>query len=212
MSESFVDFLFSFLIYYLITGAVGMVTIGEYTLHRLLFHPNGLCSYLAKHEDACHNDAVRRMLTNPVHHHVFMQDTDRVVPHYTIYLCLFSAAMAILLCVGIPLKAVALIGGGLFTGSLVSDSLHYSFHFGPGLDYQWYRNMKATHHAHHYSNSNCDFGITTDLVDRCLGTKSTQTDSTEALRRLQQGELLWNVQPMKPAAVRRRLREAPKKP
>jgi hypothetical protein len=205
-SSSFIDFVVSFVLFYLGTGAVGMITVGEYILHRFLFHPhNGLCSYFVRKQGhACHNDAVPRMFINFVHHHVFLSDADRVVPHYTIYLCIIPAIMGILLCVGLPLKVVALIGGGLITGSLVSDCLHYSFHFGPSLDYQWYRDMKAAHHAHHYRDSNRDFGITTDLVDRCLGTKSPQTDNT-ALNRLQRGDLLWDVKSIMK-------NEAPRKP
>jgi len=208
MSSSFIDFVVSFVLFYVGTGAVGMITIGEYILHRFLFHPhNGLCSYFVRKQGhACHNDAVPRMFINFVHHHVFLNDADRVVPHYTIYLCIIPAIMGILLCGGLPLKVVALIGGGLITGSLVSDCLHYSFHFGPSLDYQWYRDMKAAHHAHHYRDSNRDFGITTDLVDRCLGTKSPQTDNT-ALNRLQRGDLLWDVKSIEPVSVRN---EAPR--
>merc|ERR1711934_898387 len=86
------------------------------------------------------------------------------------------------------------LGGGLFTGSVVSDALHYSFHFGPSLDYDWWRSMKASHMKHHFLDNTCDFGFTNTIADKFMSTQSDdKSNRIVELQRMQRGDLLWNV-------------------
>jgi len=191
-SDSFVDFIASFVVCYILGGIGGMCGMGEYLLHRFMFNPQ---NYLSKSDEVSGGDRFKKLLSagdNHCIHHIFMQDSDHITTPYKFYLRLIPAIMAVLYFM-LPLKAVALLGGGLFTGSLVSDALHYSFHFGPSLNHEWWRYMKASHMKHHFLDNTRDFGITNTLADRCMGTQSDDHKRSVELQRMQRGDLLWNV-------------------
>ena len=64
-------------------------------------------------------------------------------------------------------------GAGVLIGSLIQDSIHITYHFGPDLTgiIPGYGLMKAAHMRHHFRDCSKEFGVITSMWDYPLGTK-----------------------------------------
>ncbi len=137
-------------------------TLGEYTLHRFLFH------YEAKSERA------KRIffLFHGVHH-AQPQDKTRLVmplpvsiPLALIFYGLFHLVFAVLL------KApqwVNPLTAGFMLGYLIYDLTHYATHHFP-MRSGFAKYLKRYHMAHHYKDPNSRFGVSSPLWDWVFGT------------------------------------------
>ena len=132
-------------------------TLGEYTLHRFLFH------YPAKGERA-----ERIFFLFHGVHHAQPQDKTRLVMPFPV-----SIPMALLfyglfyLIVGVLLKAPQWVNpmvAGFMAGYLVYDLVHYAtHHFAMRRGYWKY--IKRHHMAHHYKAPNTRYGVSSPVWD-----------------------------------------------
>lgn len=137
-------------------------TLGEYTLHRFLFH------YEAKSERA------KRIffLFHGVHH-AQPQDKTRLVmplpvsiPLALVFYGLFYLVFAVLL------KApqwVNPLTAGFMVGYLIYDLTHYATHHFP-MRSGYAKYIKRYHMAHHYKDPNTRYGVSSPLWDWVFGT------------------------------------------
>jgi sterol desaturase/sphingolipid hydroxylase (fatty acid hydroxylase superfamily) len=132
-------------------------TLGEYTLHRFLFHHN------AKSEKA------KRIffLFHGVHH-AQPQDKTRLVMPFPVSVPLALVFYGLFyLILGILLKApqwVNPLTAGFMVGYLVYDLTHYAtHHFSMRSGYAKY--IKRYHMAHHYKAPNTRYGVSSPLWD-----------------------------------------------
>lgn len=137
-------------------------TLGEYTLHRFLFH------YEAKSERA------KRIffLFHGVHH-AQPQDKTRLVmplpvsiPLALVFYGLFHLIFAMLL--GAP-AWVNPLTAGFIVGYLIYDLTHYATHHFP-MRSGYAKYIKRYHMAHHYKDPNTRFGVSSPLWDWVFGT------------------------------------------
>jgi len=130
-------------------------TIGEYILHRFVFHyderlPRSNFCYCV------------HFLIHGIHHG-FPQDRYRLV---------FPIAFGIVLCLvlttlycsvlGIAKGLIAMAGFG--SAYVMYDVLHYSFHH-VDINLSIYRRLKSYHNRHHYKDPELGFGVTSPFWD-----------------------------------------------
>jgi len=137
-------------------------TLGEYTLHRFLFH----------HHPTSPRQERIFFLFHGVHH-AQPQDKTRLVMPFPV-----SIPMAILfiglfyLILGVLLKVpqwVAPLTAGFLVGYLAYDLIHYAtHHFSMRRGYARY--LKRYHMAHHYKNPDARFGVSSPVWDWVFGT------------------------------------------
>jgi sterol desaturase/sphingolipid hydroxylase (fatty acid hydroxylase superfamily) len=137
-------------------------TLGEYTLHRFLFH----------HHPTSPRQERIFFLFHGVHH-AQPQDKTRLVMPFPV-----SIPMAILfvglfyLILGVLLKMpqwVAPLTAGFLVGYLTYDLTHYAtHHFSMRRGYARY--LKRYHMAHHYKNPEARFGVSSPVWDWVFGT------------------------------------------
>ncbi|KAG5487705.1 hypothetical protein LSCM1_08069 [Leishmania martiniquensis] len=152
-----------FVLAFFLSG-VGLWTLLEYAIHRLIFHfertvprplfDNPLCKML-------------HLLLHGIHH-IIPMDPDRLVfPP-----ALFVVASAIIyngcsyLLAGSCLDIVA---GGLVCGYVLYDQVHYHLHHRDPTNLYW-KDLKKYHHAHHYVDDTRGYGITSKFWDIVFGT------------------------------------------
>ena len=137
-------------------------TLGEYTLHRFLFH----------HQPASPAQERIFFLFHGVHH-AQPQDKTRLVMPFPV-----SIPMAILfvglfyLILGVTLMEpqwVAPLTAGFLVGYLAYDLIHYAtHHFSMRRGYAKY--LKRYHMAHHYKDPTSRFGVSSPVWDWVFGT------------------------------------------
>jgi dihydroceramide fatty acyl 2-hydroxylase len=137
-------------------------TLGEYTLHRFLFH----------HQPTTPRQERIFFLFHGVHH-AQPQDKTRLVMPFPV-----SIPMALLfiglfyLILGLVLKVpqwVAPLTAGFLVGYLAYDLIHYAtHHFTMRRGYA--RFLKRYHMAHHYKTPQARFGVSSPLWDWVFGT------------------------------------------
>lgn len=132
-------------------------TLGEYTLHRFLFH------YQAKTEKA-----QRIFFLFHGVHHAQPQDKTRLVmpfpvsvPLALVFYGLFTLILGILL--KVP-QWVNPLTAGFMTGYLVYDLTHYATHHFP-MRSGYAKYLKRYHMAHHYKDPNTRFGVSSPIWD-----------------------------------------------
>jgi sterol desaturase/sphingolipid hydroxylase (fatty acid hydroxylase superfamily) len=137
-------------------------TLGEYTLHRFLFH------HQAKTEKA-----QRLFFLFHGVHHAQPQDKTRLVMPFPV-----SVPMALLfyglftLVLGVWLKAAPWVNpmaAGFLAGYLVYDLTHYAQHHFP-MRSGYAKYIKRYHMAHHYKSPSTRFGVSSPLWDWVFGT------------------------------------------
>jgi sterol desaturase/sphingolipid hydroxylase (fatty acid hydroxylase superfamily) len=64
---------------------------------------------------------------------------------------------------------------GLISFMVGYDAVHYYCHFGPELEIPWLKTLRINHLKHHYRNQKTNFGVTTNLWDKLLGTYDSKT-------------------------------------
>ena len=132
-------------------------TLGEYTLHRFLFH------YEAKSEKA------KRIffLFHGVHH-AQPQDKTRLVMPFPVSIPLALVFYGLFyLVLGVLLKApqwVNLLTAGFMVGYLIYDLTHYATHHFP-MRSGYAKYIKRYHMAHHYKAPNTRYGVSSPLWD-----------------------------------------------
>lgn len=130
----------------------------EYFLHRVLFH------YDAKSE------AGKRTM-KLIHgiHHMFPNDTDRLVipPLFTLGVIVFVGSIFYLVMGYWP--AVAFLAGGV-SGYLYYDFVHYAtHHLKPRTP--WAKEQRRRHMLHHYKYPDACYGVSTGLWDWIFRTR-----------------------------------------
>jgi sterol desaturase/sphingolipid hydroxylase (fatty acid hydroxylase superfamily) len=137
-------------------------TLGEYTLHRFLFH------YQAKSERA-----QRIFFLFHGVHHAQPQDKTRLVmpfpvsiPLAVIFYGLFSLVLGVFL--NSP-EWTNPLTAGFMTGYLVYDLTHYATHHFP-MRQGYAKYLKRYHMAHHYKDPNTRYGVSSPLWDWIFGT------------------------------------------
>ena len=137
-------------------------TLGEYTLHRFLFH----------HHPTSPRQERIIFLFHGVHH-AQPQDKTRLVMPFPV-----SIPMAILfvglfyLVLGMLLKVpqgVAPLTAGFLVGYLAYDLTHYATHHFP-MRRGYARYLKRYHMAHHYKTPDARFGVSSPAWDWVFGT------------------------------------------
>jgi sterol desaturase/sphingolipid hydroxylase (fatty acid hydroxylase superfamily) len=132
-------------------------TLGEYTLHRFLFH------YNAKSEKA------KRIffLFHGVHH-AQPQDKTRLVMPFPVSIPLALVFYGLFyLILGVLLKApqwVNPLTAGFMVGYLAYDLTHYATHHFP-MRSGYAKYIKRYHMAHHYKDPNTRYGVSSPLWD-----------------------------------------------
>jgi sterol desaturase/sphingolipid hydroxylase (fatty acid hydroxylase superfamily) len=132
-------------------------TLGEYTLHRFLFH------YNAKSEKA------KRIffLFHGVHH-AQPQDKTRLVMPFPVSIPLALVFYGLFyLILGVLLKApqwVNPLTAGFMVGYLVYDLTHYATHHFP-MRSGYAKYIKRYHMAHHYKDPNTRYGVSSPIWD-----------------------------------------------
>ena len=132
-------------------------TLGEYTLHRLLFH------YNARSEKA------KRIffLFHGVHH-AQPQDKTRLVMPFPVSIPLALVFYGLFyLILGVLLKAsqwVNPLTAGFMVGYLAYDLTHYATHHFP-MRSGYAKYLKRYHMAHHYKDPNTRYGVSSPLWD-----------------------------------------------
>jgi hypothetical protein len=166
------QFAFDFATYFLLLG-VGLVwTFIEYKEHRYTFHAELRLDPDAP-ADGEHNAAI---FTRHLHHHVFMNQKHRVV----IRLSRVAQSMVpstLLVYFFVPHHIGFSFLAGVMTGFMLYDGFHYAIHHGPDVPLAWFKRMKAQHMRHHFRDNSTEFGVTTDLWDYLLGSKSCDVKS-----------------------------------
>jgi dihydroceramide fatty acyl 2-hydroxylase len=132
-------------------------TLGEYTLHRFLFH------YPAKTEKA-----QRIFFLFHGVHHAQPQDKTRLVmpfpvsiPLALVFYGLFTLILGTLL--KVP-QWVNPLTAGFMTGYLLYDLTHYATHHFP-MRSGYAKYLKRYHMAHHYKDPNTRFGVSSPVWD-----------------------------------------------
>ena len=137
-------------------------TLGEYTLHRFLFH----------HHPTSPRQERIFFLFHGVHH-AQPQDKTRLVMPFPV-----SIPMAVLfvglfyLILGVLFKIpqwVAPLTAGFLIGYLIYDLIHYATHHFP-MRRGYTKYLKRYHMAHHYKDPNMRFGVSSPLWDWVFGT------------------------------------------
>jgi sterol desaturase/sphingolipid hydroxylase (fatty acid hydroxylase superfamily) len=132
-------------------------TLGEYTLHRFLFH------YNAKSEKA------KRIffLFHGVHH-AQPQDKTRLVMPFPVSIPLALVFYGLFyLVLGVLLKApqwVNPLTAGFMVGYLAYDLTHYATHHFP-MRSGYAKYIKRYHMAHHYKSPNTRYGVSSPIWD-----------------------------------------------
>ena len=132
-------------------------TLGEYTLHRFLFH------YNARSEKA------KRIffLFHGVHH-AQPQDKTRLVMPFPVSIPLALVFYGLFyLILGVLLKApqwVNPLTAGFMVGYLAYDLTHYATHHFP-MRSGYAKYLKRYHMAHHYKDPNTRYGVSSPLWD-----------------------------------------------
>ncbi|XP_017774234.1 PREDICTED: fatty acid 2-hydroxylase [Nicrophorus vespilloides] len=144
---------------YLSVGVV-MWTLLEYSLHRWVFHlvPSGKSRALI-----CLHFTIHGL------HHKVPFDTRRLVfpPIPAIFILVLGHT---LLSSIIPKSMIHLLLGGIISGYLIYDMIHFYLHYGtPDIGGYLY-NMKRIHNQHHFTHHDAAFGISSNCWDKLFGT------------------------------------------
>jgi sterol desaturase/sphingolipid hydroxylase (fatty acid hydroxylase superfamily) len=137
-------------------------TLGEYTLHRFLFH------YQPKTPKA-----ERIFFLFHGVHHAQPQDKTRLVMPFPVSIPLALLFYGLFtLIVGILLKAPQWIDpltAGFMVGYLCYDLIHYATHHFPMRNGYW-KFLKRYHMAHHYKSPATRYGVSSPIWDWVFGT------------------------------------------
>jgi sterol desaturase/sphingolipid hydroxylase (fatty acid hydroxylase superfamily) len=129
----------------------------EYVVHRFIFHSTLFQSRCQQFY----------LIIHGIHHQTPRDKKRLLVPLYVSLPIagLFYGAFYLLLGV----KANAFFSG-LICGYLFYDYTHYHLHnFQPRT--RWGKYLRANHFAHHFKNHHRNFGVTSPLWDRIIGTR-----------------------------------------
>ena len=142
--------------------ALGLLawTLLEYVLHRFVFHtrptrPLGITLHYSLH--GCHHK----------------QPGDRL---RLVFPPLFAAPLvaffwhACRAAVGGHQGGGAVLFAGMLLGYIYYDVSHYAMH-SPGPAVAWLRRARRVHLAHHFVDAGRSFGVSSDLMDRLMGTR-----------------------------------------
>lgn len=152
-------------------GAAVCWTFTEYYVHRFVLHKELLLSPHSPPSPA----HLSHIFSRHLNHHVFMNQRSRIAQHIRDYY-FFVPPLWLLVWLVLPSAAGYPLLAGLLSGSLFYDAVHLAYHFDgewPGCltNSFWFRAMKSAHMRHHFRDNSKEFGVTTDLWDRVLGTK-----------------------------------------
>ncbi len=147
----------------LFVGALALWTLEEYVFHRFSFHsvsrhplmkPFNSGLHLLHHNDTRNKAYVAAPLSLSL----------------TTYLITLGVFRLLLGDWGYALS----MGSGIVAAFIFYEFVHYSTHLGdtkkPGM--RWLEPLKRHHMAHHFSDSNLDFGVTSPFWDIVFGSRS----------------------------------------
>ena len=127
-------------------------TIGEYLLHRFVFHPPQTNEFLRKLYFYIHG----------IHHDAVKDATRLVMPLSVSIPLAFGVYFGFKALFGVELFLPAFIG--FVAGYLVYDFLHFATHF-LEFNYRWFKFIKKNHMRHHFNDPNKNFGFTSPVWD-----------------------------------------------
>jgi 4-hydroxysphinganine ceramide fatty acyl 2-hydroxylase len=145
-------------------------TLGEYIIHRFLFHAEDW--WLPKNPKILAN----HFLIHGIHH-AFPQD------HYRLTFPVLPGQIILGICFYLPAKSMMPIAmqnpfcAGAYLGYLIYDMVHYFVHFGNPRPGHW-MDMKKYHMQHHYKNGTMGFGVSQKFWDRVFVTEITDYSKT----------------------------------
>ncbi|KAI9296238.1 Inositolphosphorylceramide-B hydroxylase [Neoconidiobolus thromboides FSU 785] len=152
---------------YCFIGGIFIFTLIEYSIHRFLFHLDDLVPdtpfFLFVH-----------FLLHGVHHYIPMDRMRLVLPPVlgvALGLPLYKIVSLILNDSSLDGIRFALLSGGVF-GYICYDLVHYYVHHGH-IFFNYFKEMKSYHMAHHHSNYQVGFGITSKVWDYVFDTVLT---------------------------------------
>lgn len=156
---------------------MGLWTVGEYVLHRFIFHMDRYLPDYSQRMFALH------FAIHGVHHFLPMDPERIAAPPPMVFLLQFILWASL----------YAILGAGngnvLFAGSVTAflwyEEFHISLHTMPQIYQFWtgwwphHTEMKRYHLQHHYKNYDWGYGVTSKLWDYAFGTVLDATDERQ---------------------------------
>ncbi|KAG5508306.1 hypothetical protein JIQ42_08228 [Leishmania sp. Namibia] len=148
----------------LFLSGVGLWTLMEYAIHRIIFHFERILP------EPLFDNPLSKSLHLLLHgiHHIIPMDPDRLV---------FPPALFVVACTLIyngfgclmTGSCLDIMTGGLVCGYVLYDEIHYLLHHRDPTNL-YFKDLKKYHHAHHYVDDTRGFGISSKFWDIVFGT------------------------------------------
>eukprot|EP01059_Diplonema_ambulator_P004031 TRINITY_DN13727_c0_g1_i3.p1 TRINITY_DN13727_c0_g1~~TRINITY_DN13727_c0_g1_i3.p1 ORF type:complete len:302 (+),score=71.12 TRINITY_DN13727_c0_g1_i3:153-1058(+) len=148
----------------------------EYALHRFVFHI----------EAGTYGMNIFHFFAHGLHH-LTPHDTSRLTfppPFVFILATLFWNSFKLIL-MGHPIYST--VFSGFASGYVMYDTTHFLYHHTDGTGYgplrfpkfftSYLKFMKSCHNVHHFINDDCNFGVSSPILDFVLGTYVSKKDA-----------------------------------
>ena len=137
----------------------------EYFIHKIVFHFEGNAPVISWVRDT-HS-----------YHHKYPDDDGRLVMPLGASIPLAAAIAGLLWIPHLP-SAMVPFWVGIVCGYMWYDFMHWSTHFRKPLT-EWGRRLRSHHMAHHFADTEMNYGISHKWIDRVLGTLKTRSPGDE---------------------------------